>query len=197
MIAGVLAGDAIGVQVEPRMDALPGHQRRRQGVQDEGGVLEVRLGRLATDGLADDAVWGHVAAEQADDEQLIVLGVSGGGSVHHVPQTSSATEQFPMRSQSASECESAAVDAGPHRPDRDPHDAGDLRVVVAVHVEQDDAVALLERQRIQGLGQGPGALDSERLAFRFGLLPGRRLPAFPPEMLGGDWRLRAQPRGRH
>jgi len=77
-----------------------------------------------------------------------------GAAVHHVPQTISATEQFPIWGQRPSQGEPASVDSRLHGSDLDTHDRRDLGVLVSLNVEEKDAVALLERQFLQGQGQG-------------------------------------------
>ena len=56
------------------------------------------------------------------------------------------------------------------------HDLGDLRVVVAVHIEKNDAIALFEWQAVQSTGQRPGPLQVQGLGFRLFIPAGGRLP---------------------
>ena len=74
------------------------------------------------------------------------------------------------------ECQPAAVDARLDRAQADPGHLGDLRVVEALDVEQDDRRALVVADRRQGGVERADALVRDHLALGVGLLAGRRLP---------------------
>ena len=76
----------------------------------------------------------------------------------------------------------AAMDPGLDRPERDAGHLGDLGVVVALDVEQDDRGALVVGDPGQGVGQGAGPLGEQRGPLRVGLGAGRRLPALVLEL---------------
>ena len=67
-------------------------------------------------------------------------------------------------------------------PERHPGQLGDLGVVVALDVEQDDGVALVGRDRCQRRVQDAGALALHRRPHRVGLVARRRLPALVLEL---------------
>src|SRR6266511_6249295 len=75
--------------------------------------------------------------------------------------TASAAEQFHAILQQASQGEPSTVDSGLHRAQRYARERGNLAVVVAFDVEQDDGIALVGRDERQGLVERAGARSEE------------------------------------
>ena len=73
------------------------------------------------------------------------------------------------------------MDPGLDGPERDPGHLGDLSVVVALDVVQDDRGALVVGDPSQRPGQRPRSLREQRRALRVRLVAGRWLPALVVE----------------
>jgi hypothetical protein len=77
------------------------------------------------------------------------------------------------------------VDPGLHGPQRDAGELGDLGVVIALDVEQDDGGPLVGRDPRQGRVEHPGSLALHRGVDRVGVGARRRLPALVFELRVG------------